>query len=121
MLQKVILPAVVPSIMTGIRIGLGIGWMCIVAAEMVGVTSGGVGFYIWAMGDVGVGLMAWLNIIAIIILQKPALLCLKDYEEQLAEGKDPQFDSLKVGIKNADFWEGGYKHHPDYQKHKHNL
>ncbi len=28
----------------------------------------------WGMGDVGVGLMAWLNIIAILLLQKPALL-----------------------------------------------
>lgn len=53
MLQKVIFPAVVPTIMTGIRIGLGIGWMCIVAAELVGVTGGGVGFYIKAMADVG--------------------------------------------------------------------
>ncbi|UCE37646.1 MAG: ABC transporter permease [Thermoplasmata archaeon] len=53
MLQKVIFPAVIPTLMTGIRIGLGIGWMCIVAAEMVGVTGGGVGFYISAMADVG--------------------------------------------------------------------
>jgi len=34
----------------------------------------------WALGDMGVGLMAWLNIVAILILQKPALLALKDYE-----------------------------------------
>jgi NitT/TauT family transport system permease protein len=53
MLYKVIFPAVIPSIMTGIRIGLGIGWMCIVAAEMVGVTGGGVGFYILSMASVG--------------------------------------------------------------------
>lgn len=52
-LQKVIFPAIVPTIMTGIRIGLGIGWMCLVAAEMVGVTGGGVGFYILAMAQVG--------------------------------------------------------------------
>lgn len=53
MLQKVIFPAVIPTLMTGIRIGLGIGWMCIVAAEMVGVSGGGVGFYIRAMAEVG--------------------------------------------------------------------
>ena len=34
----------------------------------------------WDLGDMGVGLMAWLNIIAILILQRPALLALKDYE-----------------------------------------
>jgi NitT/TauT family transport system permease protein len=53
MLQKVIFPAIIPTIMTGIRIGLGIGWMCLVAAEMVGVVGGGVGFYILAMAQVG--------------------------------------------------------------------
>lgn len=58
----------------------------------------------WALGDIGVGLMAWLNIIAIIILQKPALLCLKDYEAQKKAGLDPVFDPDKLGIKNADLW-----------------
>ncbi len=43
----------------------------------------------WGLGDVGVGVMAWLNIIAIILLRKPALDCLKDYEEQKAQGLDP--------------------------------
>ena len=32
-----------PSIMTGIRLGLGNAWVCVVAAEMIGATSG-VGF-----------------------------------------------------------------------------
>lgn len=50
---KVVIPASVRSITTGIRIGLGVGWMSIVAAEMVGVKGGGLGQYIWAMGEVG--------------------------------------------------------------------
>jgi alanine or glycine:cation symporter, AGCS family len=58
----------------------------------------------WTLGDIGVGLMAWLNIIAILILQKPALLALKDYEAQKRAGKDPQFDPDALGIRNADFW-----------------
>ena len=58
----------------------------------------------WALGDVGVGIMAWLNIIAIIILQRPALAALKDYEQQLRDGVDPQFDPQAVGIEKADFW-----------------
>ncbi|AVX21358.1 alanine or glycine:cation symporter, AGCS family [Carboxydocella sporoproducens DSM 16521] len=58
----------------------------------------------WGLGDLGVGIMAWLNVIAILILQKPALLALKDYEEQKALGLDPVFDPVKLGIKNADFW-----------------
>jgi len=58
----------------------------------------------WDLGDVGVGIMAWLNIVAIIILQKPALLCLKDYEAKKAQGLDPIFDPDELGIKNADLW-----------------
>jgi AGCS family alanine or glycine:cation symporter len=58
----------------------------------------------WALGDVGVGLMAWLNIIAILILQKPALLALKDYEAQKLAGRDPVFDPDALGIKNAQLW-----------------
>ena len=58
----------------------------------------------WALGDVGVGLMAWLNIVAILILQRPALVALKDYEQQLDAGVDPQFDPQNLGIEKADFW-----------------
>ncbi|WMC09860.1 alanine/glycine:cation symporter family protein [Oceanimonas pelagia] len=61
----------------------------------------------WGLGDIGVGLMAWLNIVAILLLQKPALIALKDYEAQKAEGLDPTFDPVKLGIKNADHWVKG--------------
>ena len=62
----------------------------------------------WAMGDIGVGLMSWLNIIAILALSNIAMKCFKDYERQLKEGKaseDITFDPVSLGIKNADFWE----------------
>ena len=58
----------------------------------------------WAMGDIGVGLMAWLNIIAILILQKPAIAALRDYEGQKAAGQEPVFDPEALGIRKADFW-----------------
>ncbi|WP_449284165.1 alanine/glycine:cation symporter family protein [Luteimonas qiangzhengi] len=60
----------------------------------------------WTLGDIGVGLMAWLNLIAILILQKPALVALRDYEVQKKMGLDPTFDPLKLEIRNADFWVG---------------
>lgn len=60
----------------------------------------------WGLGDIGVGLMAWLNIIAIILMQKPALACLRDYEAQKAQGLDPVFHPEKLGIVNAAYWEG---------------
>lgn len=59
----------------------------------------------WAMGDVGLGLMVWINVIAILIIMKPAIVALKDYEQQKKEGKDPVFNPIKLGIKNATFWE----------------
>ncbi|GAA4403820.1 alanine/glycine:cation symporter family protein [Nibrella viscosa] len=59
----------------------------------------------WTLGDIGVGMMAWLNIIAILILRKPALLALKDYQAQKDAGKDPVFNPKALGIKNADEWE----------------
>lgn len=58
----------------------------------------------WGLGDMGVGLMAWLNVIAILVVQKPALLALKDYEAQRRAGLDPVFDPDKLGIANADLW-----------------
>lgn len=58
----------------------------------------------WTLGDIGVGLMAWLNIVAILILQKPALLALRDYEAQQKQGLDPTFDPDRLGIRNADLW-----------------
>lgn len=44
-LRRVVLPAALPNILTGVRIGLGVGWMALVAAELVGANSG-LGFLI---------------------------------------------------------------------------
>jgi len=38
--RRVILPAALPQIITGIRIALGIAWLVVVAAEMIAVNSG---------------------------------------------------------------------------------
>jgi len=58
----------------------------------------------WGLGDLGVGIMAWLNIIAIVLLYKPAINALKDYERQKKLNIDPQFDPKDIGIENAEFW-----------------
>ena len=44
-IRQVILPGALPQIMTGLRIGLNIAWMCVVAAELVAASSG-IGFLI---------------------------------------------------------------------------
>jgi len=61
--------------------------------------------FLWNLGDLGIGSMAWLNLIAILLLSKTALKVLKDYEMQKKEGKDPVFDPKKVGIEGLTIWE----------------
>lgn len=62
----------------------------------------------WGLGDIGVGLMAWLNIVGVVIIffmAQPAVKALKDYEAQRKAGVDKYtFDPEALGIKNADFW-----------------
>ena len=53
--------------------------------------------------------MAWLNILgilAIFFMAKPTILALSDYEAQQKAGVSKfTFDPVKLGIKNAKFWE----------------
>ncbi|GAA4518533.1 alanine/glycine:cation symporter family protein [Brachybacterium paraconglomeratum] len=76
--------------------------LVLVSVAYGAVTSAGAA---WGLGDIGVGSMAWLNVIGILFLQGPALKALKDYREQKKAGLDPQFDPRKLGIENAEFWE----------------
>lgn len=43
---SVLLPATVPYVFTGLRIGIGLSWLAIVAAEML-IGGVGIGFFIW--------------------------------------------------------------------------
>ena len=43
---KVMIPAAAPYIFTGLRIGIGLSWLAIVAAEML-IGGVGIGFFIW--------------------------------------------------------------------------
>ncbi len=77
----VVIPSAFPSIMTGLKIGLGVGWMAIVAAEMVIRSPVGLGYFIWNMGDLGryaemvagmivIGVIGYVMNISILALQK---------------------------------------------------
>ena len=46
LIRFVAFPYAAPSIFTGIRVGMGVGWMCIIAAEMLGFKNG-LGFRLW--------------------------------------------------------------------------
>lgn len=45
-LREVVIPHTLPSVVTGLRLSMGVAWMVIVAAEMLSAASG-IGFYVW--------------------------------------------------------------------------
>lgn len=59
---------------------------------------------VWNLADVLMGLMAIVNIIAILLLSGVGVRTLNDYVQQKAEGKDPRFSPGKLGIKNTRCW-----------------
>ena len=62
----------------------------------------------WTFGDIGIGMMAWVNVIAILLLSNIVIKCFKDYEEKMKKGipsDEIDFDPVALGIKSADFWE----------------
>ena len=46
-LRHVLIPNALPSIVTGMRVSMGIAWMVIVAVEMLSSGGGGIGSYVW--------------------------------------------------------------------------
>lgn len=58
----------------------------------------------WDLADVIMGIMALVNITAILLLGHIAIKVLKDYEKQRKEGKNPTFKAEDVGIKNTQCW-----------------
>ena len=45
-LRSILLPNTMPSIITGLRLSMGVSWMVIVAVEMLSGSSG-IGFFVW--------------------------------------------------------------------------
>jgi len=52
-LRDIVLPHSLQGIMSGVRIGLGVGWMSIIAAEMIATSREGLGYFILVMYEVG--------------------------------------------------------------------
>ncbi len=60
---------------------------------------------VWTLADLFMGTMAIINIIAILLLSKKALLVLKDYEKQLKRGEDPVFNSKEYAeFEHLEIW-----------------
>ncbi|MEN6611661.1 MAG: ABC transporter permease [Methanoregulaceae archaeon] len=47
LIRHIAFPAALPSVTAGIRIATGVGWMCLVAAELFGVSNYGLGKNLW--------------------------------------------------------------------------
>jgi NitT/TauT family transport system permease protein len=47
LIRYIAFPAALPSVAAGIRIASGVGWMCLVAAELFGVSNNGLGMALW--------------------------------------------------------------------------
>ena len=60
---------------------------------------------VWTLGDIGVGTMAWINVIAILLLSPKALRALRDYERQKKQGVEPRFDPHALGIHDTEYWQ----------------
>jgi NitT/TauT family transport system permease protein len=83
LLLRVVLPAAMPSIFTGLRIGLGISWTAVIVSEMVAVKSG-LGYVLWDAYYVGrmdivladmvsVGVMGFISDRLIVLIEQRVL------------------------------------------------
>ena len=87
----------------GERVAVWVLRICSITAVFVAsLQSSGL---VWMLGDIGVGIMAWINVVAILLLSPKALRSLKEYERQKREGKEPLFDPERLNIEGAEFWE----------------
>lgn len=58
----------------------------------------------WDLADVLMGLMATVNIIAIVLLGRIAIDALKDYQRQKKQGKEPVFKASDIGLHDTELW-----------------
>jgi NitT/TauT family transport system permease protein len=83
LLLRVVLPSAMPSVFTGMRVGLGISWTAVIVSEMVAVKSG-LGYVLWDAYYVGrmdivladmvsIGAMGYLSDRLIVMLERRVL------------------------------------------------
>ncbi|MEE4999791.1 taurine ABC transporter permease TauC [Pseudomonas alliivorans] len=82
LIRHVILPSALPDILTGIRIGLGVGWSTLVAAELIAATSG-LGFMVQSAAQFLVTDVVVLGILVIAIIAFVMELSLRALQRRL--------------------------------------
>jgi len=86
----------------GYKVTLAASRVVLVAMVVVGTLSSA--DVVWNFGSAGVGAMAWFNVMVILLLTKPGIATLRDYEGQKKMGLDPVFVPGRPGIKDAELW-----------------
>lgn len=84
---RVLIPAALPSLLTGLRNGLSLSWMFMVAAELIAATRG-LGFLLNDGRDTGRADLIIVGIITIAVLGKFSDSLLRTLEHQLLEWRD---------------------------------
>ncbi|MEV6699361.1 alanine/glycine:cation symporter family protein [Streptomyces sp. NPDC051453] len=59
----------------------------------------------WAVGDIGYGILGWLNMGCVLLLTPVVRKVVRDYDRQRQEGLDPYFDPESLGIQGAEYWQ----------------
>ncbi len=68
--------------------------LCVGAMVLIGAVSPL--DFVWALADLSMGLMTLVNIVAILILGKYAMILLKDYDSQRTRGYNPQYHTSTI-------------------------
>ncbi|TWC11613.1 MULTISPECIES: taurine ABC transporter permease TauC [unclassified Pseudomonas] len=82
LIRHVILPSALPDILTGIRIGLGVGWSTLVAAELIAATSG-LGFMVQSAAQFLVTDVVVLGILVIALIAFAMEMSLRALQHKL--------------------------------------
>jgi AGCS family alanine or glycine:cation symporter len=59
---------------------------------------------VWSLADILMGLMAIVNLTAILLLGNKAIAALKDYKQQRRAGKNPVFRSSETNLGDPEVW-----------------
>lgn len=82
LIRHVILPSALPDILTGVRIGLGVGWSTLVAAELIAATSG-LGFMVQSAAQFLVTDVVILGILVIAVIAFALEMSLRALQRRL--------------------------------------
>jgi NitT/TauT family transport system permease protein len=104
LLRRVIYPAILPQLLVGLRLSLGIAWLVVVAAEMIAVSSG-LGFLIIDARNAGNRydlVVAGMVLIGIIGIVLDALMRSLERSKALAWGYTTAVESQELPIRPGD-------------------